>query len=96
MHRDSQEQVVGQLRSIAEDRRLAAGGSRTARSPYQSMPRSPKAVSSASDAAGDGGIGTPMGMTSDMSESRTEPSVGEVVVHQERGLAWRRWALERC
>ena len=37
------------------------------------MPRSANAVSSASDAAGDGGIGTPIGITSDTLDRSSRP-----------------------
>ncbi len=37
------------------------------------MPRSSKATSSAEDAAGDGGIGTPIGMTSEIEERSRSP-----------------------
>ena len=47
------------------------------------------------DAAGDGGIGTPSGMTSAISERSRQPRSREEVVHQQRGLARRRRALER-
>jgi hypothetical protein len=39
------------------------------------MPRSANAASSAFDAAGDGGMGTPIGITSEISERSRSPRV---------------------
>ena len=60
-----------------------------------SMPRSANAASSASDAAGDGGIGTRQRHHQRDLGLLAQPALGEVVVHQQRGLARRGRALER-
>ena len=60
-----------------------------------SMPRSANAASSASDAAGDGGIGTGNGITSDTSDCSRTPVLTRCSCSEQRGLARRRRALER-
>ena len=51
----------------------SGSSSRTNRSGYQSMPRSANATSSASDASGDGGMGTGIGITSEISDRSRSP-----------------------
>ena len=59
------------------------------------MPRSANAASSACDAAGEGGIGTPSGMTSEISAGLAQASLDQEVVQHQRGLARGGRALER-
>ena len=97
VHRDAEEQVVRHLGAVGEQRDLARRVERRDQrcSGCQAMPRSANAASSAADASGDGGIGTPSGITSAISDGSRRPALDEEVVHQQRRLARRRRALER-
>jgi len=59
------------------------------------MPRSAKASSNAFDAAGDGGMGAPSGMSSAISLASRSPTPHQVVVDEQRRLARAGRALER-
>ena len=97
VHGHAEEQVVGHLRAVAEQRDLPSRD--RARAPAcsgaSSMPRSANAASSASDASGDGGIGTRQRHDQRDLGPVAQPSRREEVVHEQRGLARRRRALER-
>ena len=59
-------------------------------------PALPKAASSASEAAGEGGMGKGSGIRSETRRVLPDSSLGEEVVHEQGRLAGRRRALERC